>query len=419
MKRARILHGVGALLIFTTIAGAPPADAVGDQFGGYSTVGSGSGFSAAPVLPAFLPLETPFEGTLSLASSSLSTGGRGFGRASTVWPGTLAAGLRPLLEIGAGQRFPIPDYPIVVEQKEYEDAKHSESPGISMSTDVKPEHAVATATDGGFVIPAVISVGSISTVSDALLEAKTIGSTVTSTSNGIDVGAGALHIDSIESKAIAASDATTATCGGGLTITGATVGGTPVTIDETGAHAQGESLIPGVDTNDVVAGVLGASGIEVKTLGSVDGCSGASANRTTGGLFISVPLPAIPPIPPGGKFNIIIGSTSATASASKPFTFTPSSPASKSGTPTAANVVDRAPGPASGGLLSSNAPLPSQSVPARSSSSSPAAPTTQPIGYTFGGVPALLVVGLFLAAIPGSRRIRRYMERLFATAAPT
>ena len=417
MSKARILHGIGALLIFTTMAGAPAADAVGDQFGGYSAVGSGSGFTAAPVLPAVLPLETPFEGTLSLAAASLSTGGRGFGRASTVWPGTLAAGLRPLLEIGAGRRFPIPDYPIVVEQKEYEDAKHSESPGISMSTDVKPEHALATSTDGGFVIPAIISVGSISTVSDALLEAKSVTSTVTSTANGIDVGAGVVHIDSIESKAIAASDATTATCGGGLTVTGASAGGTPITIDDTGVHAQGQSLIPGVDLNGVVATLLGTSGIEVRTLGSVDGCSGASANRTTGGVLISVPLPAIGPVPPGGRFYIIIGSTTAAASASKPFTFTPASTASKTGAATAANVATRAPGPATGGLLSSNTALPSQSVPPRASLV--AVPASEPIGYTFGGVPVLLVIGLLLAAIPGSRVLRRYMERLFATAAPT
>jgi hypothetical protein len=45
-------------------------------------------------------------------------------------------------------------------------------------------------------------------------------------------------------------------------------------------------------------------------------------------------------------------------------------------------------------------------------------PATQPISYTFGGVPVLLVIGLLLAAVPGSRRIRRYLERLVAAATP-
>jgi hypothetical protein len=411
MRRARALHVVGALLIFTTISGSPPARAVGDQFGGYQASSSGSGLTAAPVLPAVLPLETPFEGTLSLATTSLSSGGRGFGRASTVWPGTLVAGLRPLLEIGSGQRLPIPDYPIVVEQKEYEDAKHSESPGITMSTDVKPEHAIATATDAGVLVPAVLSVGSISTVSESSLEVKTITSTVTTTLNGIDIAAGALHIDSIESKALAASDAKTATCGGGVKVTGATVGGTPVQIDETGVHAQGQSVLPGVDLNGVVAGLLGASGVEVRTLGAVDGCDGALANRTTGGVLLSIPLPAVPPVPPGGKVYVILGSTTASAGASVPFTFTPSPP---SNPPTPALVASRAPGPATGGLLSSNTPLPSQAGPRPGAT----VPATQPISYTFGGVPVLLVIGLLLAAVPGSRRIRRYLERLVAAATP-
>jgi hypothetical protein len=348
-------------------------------------------------LPALLPAETPIEGTMSLALTNLGTGGRGFGRASTVWPGTLTVGIRPLIEIASGTRLPLPDYPLVVEQKEYEDAKHNEQPGITMATDVRAEHAIATAENGAFLIPGLVNVGSIRTVSESLLDAKTITSTVTSTVNGIEVGV--LHIDSVTTTSTASSDGVTATCGGSAVVTGARVADTPVVIDDAGMHAQ--------DSNDVTEALLAASDIQARTLGSADGCSGASANRTTGGLLVSVPLAAPPPAPPGGRLNMVFASTTAAAAASpakKPTTSGPTNPA-----PTAANVVPHAPGPASGGVLSANVPLPSQTA------AIPATRTTAPeaIGYTFGGIPLPLVLGLFLAAIPGSRRIRRYMERVF------
>lgn len=407
----RVLQLFGALLASASISGAPAWAAAGEQFGGYQASGSGSGFTAAPVLPAVLPLETPFEGTLSLAMSSLSTGGRGFGRASTVWPGTLAAGVRPLIEIGSGQRVPIPDYPIVVEQKEYEDAKQSEVPGTTMSTDVKPERAVARASDGGFVIPAVIAVGSITTVSEAVLEAKTVTSVVTSTINGVDIGAGILHIDSIESKSIATTDAASATCGGGVMITGASVQGTPVTIDRTGVHAQDRAVIPGAEPTAPAAAVLAASGIEVRTLDSFDGCQGSSASRSTGGLLVSLPLPAVPPLPPGGKFNVVLGSTTAAASASPPYRSEPLGPRSTS--PTASQIITRAPGP---GIVAAPSPTTAQEQKALPRQDATVAAATKPIGYSFSGVPAQLVLGLSLMALPGARRVRRYMQRLFVAA---
>jgi hypothetical protein len=346
-----------------------------------------------------LPVETPIEGTLSLASTNLATGGRGFGRASTVWPGTLFVGIRPLIEIASGTRLPIPDYPLVVEQKEYEDAKHNEQPGITMATDVKPAHAIATAENGAFLIPGFVNVGSIRTVSESLLDAKTIASTVTSTVNGVVVGV--LHIDSIATTSTASSDGVTAMCGGSIVVTGATVAGTPVMIDDSGIHTQ--------DSNAVVDGLLGASGIQARTLGAVDGCSGPSANRTTGGVLVSVPLPAVPPVPPGGRLNMVFGSTAAAAAASLAKTSITNGPTNP--TPTPANIAPHAPGPASGGVLSSNAPLPSQT--AAIPIAGAATPTSDAIGYTFGGIPVAVILGLFLAAIPGSRRIRRYMERVF------
>jgi hypothetical protein len=408
VRPARLLHAASALLVFSALSASPPANAAGGGFSGYAGASTGSGFTAGPSLPALLPAETPFEGTLSLAVTNLGTGRRGFGRASTVWPGTLAVGLRPLIEVASGHRLPIPDYPLVVEQKEYEPAKHNEQPGISMATDVRPDHAISSAEDGPFLVPGFVNVGSIHTVSETVLDATSITSTVTTTVNGVEVGV--LHIDSIATTSTATSDGTTATCGGGVIVSGARVGDTAVQIDDTGVHAEGQTLVPAADTNAAVGQSLSSSGIQARTLGAGNTCNGASASRTTGGLLVSVPLPSTPPIPPGGRLNMVFGSTAATASAS---TATATAIGGHAGAPpTASVVVPHVPGPASGGLLSTNTALPSATATMPATAAVPA-PRADAIDYSFDGVPAPLIIGLLLAAIPASRRIRRYVEHLF------
>ena len=79
--------------------------------------------------PRCCPVDVPLEATLALATATLSSGGQGFGRASTFFPGTLTTGVRPLIETAAGTRLPLPDYPIVVEAREFDEAKHTEVPG--------------------------------------------------------------------------------------------------------------------------------------------------------------------------------------------------------------------------------------------------------------------------------------------------
>jgi len=413
MRRA--VRAVGVVLVFVSMSAAPAAHAAGDTFGGYQGSASASGFSAAPSLPSLLPVETPFEGTLSLTLATLSSGGQGFGRASSVWPGTLAAFLRPLLETGGGVSLPIPDYPLVVEQRDFEDAKHSDIPGATMATDVKPEHSLARADFGGTNVPAIVSFGSISSSGEVTLDADKLTSIATAAANGIDVLAGALHIDSVQSRAVASSDSRTATCDGSTTVSGATVGGVPVTIDNTGVHAQGSTVLPGVDPNAVVATVLATSGIDVRTLPDTDNCADANANRTSGGLLIGVPLPSISPIPPGGRLNILLTNTSATAGATPPFDLTGGAklPAS---TPSLASVAPHAPGQVFGGGL------PSSSVAAPSTPGDAVGavlPSNEPAAYVFHGVAVGWVLGLLGAGLIGASTIRRYMRRAFTITATT
>jgi len=396
---------VGALLVLGGVP-APTSDAqTPTELVGYEAVASGTAFTAFPSVPALLPVDAPAEATVSLATATLSSGGQGFGRASTFFPGTPIAGIRPLIEVASGTRLPIPDYPIVVESREFEPAKHNEQPGITMSTDVDPERAVAIADAGGLSIPGVLTIRSSRTVSTSLRELATVSAESTSTVTGIDV-AGVVRIDNVASTSTVTADATTASCGGGVTVEGVTVNGQPATLDGDGLHVADQEILPGLPLADA-SDALAASGVTVRLLGGEDACTGATGSRSTAGLLVSVPLPSAGSVPPGGRVDVLLASSSASAGAS---TFGGYDLAAFDPLPSVADVVP--PAPAALSVAPSLAPVaPAQPRP------TPAATAALPTGqeaaaYTFGGVPLPMAVGVSLLAIPGGRRIRRYIERL-------
>jgi hypothetical protein len=390
---------VGVALVLGSIPAATSAQSV-EGFVGYSGSASGTSFTAFPTVPALLPVEVPFEATIGLATATLSSGGQGFGRASTFFPGTLVTGARQLIEQAAGTRLPLPDYPIVVEAREFEEAKHSEVPGLTMSTDVDPNRAIAVADAGSIGVPVVVGVRSIRTESKVVLEGDHITSTSTSTVSGVEI-VGVLSIGSIVSTAAVTSDGTTSTCTGGVVISDVNVAGTPATLDDTGLHVQGQALLPGLGLGALASQVLAGSGVEARALGGHSACETAAGSRTTAGVLINVPLGEIGAIPAGGGVSVVLGSTSASAGAS---VLPPEGTVEPDTTPVLGDVVTRLPGPDIGsGPLAPFAPEPLPSgdgfVP-------------EPVSYAFDGVPATMLVGLALLALILSRSLRRYMRRI-------
>lgn len=405
----RAFTAAGALLVLGSVpatpsAGAPPI------FGGYEGTATGAGFSIAPRIPALLPVDTPIEGTASLALATLSTGDQGFGRASTFFPGTLAAGIRPLIEIGAGERLPIPDYPIVVESREFDDAHQSQLPGVTMRSDVDPDRATVLTDTGGFVIPGVADIGIVRTRSEVRIDSGRITAAVETMVDGIDLPGGGVHIDSVVSVAEAGSDAATGTCAGSVVVAGASVNGTAIVVDDAGVHVADTSL-PAADAA-AIADSLAAAGIELRTLGGAQSCDGPQASRSTSGLLVSLPLPSVGAVP-AGRLDVIVASASADVSASPPFDLRPVAPPSR--LPTVGQVLPRAPGPATGGVaLPPARPAPSLDAPSPGIGAPPTATATgfAPAAYRFDGVPTPLVLGGLLATVPAARRLRRYVERL-------
>jgi hypothetical protein len=408
-----MLTAIGVLLVLGAVPGSPPARAAGEQFGGYEATAIGMGLTAQPVIPGLLPFDTPFEGTMSLALATLSSGGQGFGRASSVWFGTPFAGIRPLIEVASGQRLPLPDYPLVIESREYEDPKQNTQPGITMKTNVKPERAMAYADSGGMTIPAAIDLGSVRTVSEVALDGASLVSKVETVVTGIDLAASAFHIDSVKTMSQASTDATSSVCSGSVEVSGASVSGTPVTIDDKGVHAQGN---PVLDAG--IAKTLSAGGVTVRALGGIGACDGPAGSQTTGGVLISVPLVAVGAIPGGGHVDFIIGATSASAAATLPIEFTP--PVIDNGGPAGlSDVIPSAPGAFSGGSILPE-PIGGSATPSPRASTPSLSPTAaEPVSFAHAGQPWLLLIGVLLLGFPGARTMRRYMWRIMALGTAT
>jgi hypothetical protein len=404
---ARAAGVLGAVLVLASIPGASSsAQTAGDELVGYDAVASGTALTVFPSVPALLPVEVPAEATAALAIATLSSGGQGFGRASIFFPGTPIVGVRALVEIAAGTRLPIPDYPLVVESREFEPAKHSELPGIAMVTDVDPDRSSAIADAGALVLPAVLGIRSMHTESLSTLEAGQVTATSTTTLSGIDI-LGAINIGTLVSTSSVTSDGTTSTCSGGVTVSGVTVSGTKAIIDENGLRLDGQPLVPGLGLGPVVDQLMRATGFDIRVLGGIDSCEGSTGSRSTAGLLVSMPLGEIAAIPAGGGLNLVLGSTSASAGASILPGIDVPLPAE---TPTFSDILPFVLGPGSGGGL-----LDPVSTPGPGGPGTVELPTDE-VAYAFGGIPWMTLVGFALLTIPLSVRVRRYMDRILALA---
>jgi hypothetical protein len=324
-RRSRAVRGVRVVLaVFVAAslieAGAPAqaqdvalAPALGGLQGRAAASGVHVGYSPEGILPIpnLLDLGAPD------ALATIASGPTTFARASVLDPGDILANPDAVLALAAGSSYPagsIPPYPYRITANSGTGDPPAESapaPGLAARVRAERNGSEARAAVGETAAPAILHLGSAR--SEATTE--TDGGTVTVHARA-QVGdlnlLGLLTIDALVTDVTATSDGTTTEVEGGTTITGASVLGTPVTIDADGIHAAGngsgtlrELLDPVVGTvNDVLA----AAGLTVTLAGPVDLGEGATGQRLTTGLRIgldfskdTVPeltalLDALPPI---------------------------------------------------------------------------------------------------------------------------
>lgn len=101
-----------------------------------------------------------------------------------------------------------------------------------------------------------------------------------------------------------------------LTIGGASVAGSAVTIDEDGVHAAGTTVVPGSTVQDATKqlnAVLAQAGITVHATEAVRTATPRSAAADTGGVVISIVTAELPNgLAPGNRLEVVVGGVSLT-----------------------------------------------------------------------------------------------------------
>jgi len=377
-----------------------------------------------------IPAEHTVDLSIPLSRAELSAGPAGHALASTAWPGdTLAKACSAAPQV--------PCYTVDAETFSPQgpaDASNDQVAGSEMKAHSQGllSTAIARFTPQGG--PGA-SFGPMSTTSHSEAKANQAITESTSSLSNIDLGGGVVHIDSILSNAKVISDGVKAVVTGGTTLSGVTVAGVPVFIDQDGAHvatmgAGGNPLKQVLDAG--VAAALKTAGITFDLPGPIKKVADAEGNIVATGLIVTLddgPLVAL--IPPGsglpadptGKTTIVLGQAAASASAAGAFGDIGSTlsdagvggatpPSSPSG-----DVLGESLG-AGGG--SSSALSPVGGTPA--TSPAPAADVTGATpAAAVGGTPISLglVFALLLFAVLGAVGLRRFAAAVLEPAAVT
>ena len=281
-----VLAGVMAavLSVATVVVDSPSAHA--DSLLGYDLSADATGIriftilsDASPIpplpveLPVALPIGSQIQPEMNIPQASAQqASGSGYGLASAAWPGAAVANGGALLG------FLVPGfpaeiaalllYPVRAEARTGQDPPTTkyDIPGLQMQSRADTTSAESDAGAQGLsVLPGTFGTAHVSSSTRATDREAT--STARSVVENLNV-AGVLGIDSVVSTAIAKSDGTDGSGSATTTITGATVMGQGVTIDQDGIHFGNSSQPLDALVQQVAKTALDAAGIKV-TLGPV------------------------------------------------------------------------------------------------------------------------------------------------------
>lgn len=333
-RPARILCGLYVAAAFVA-PNAAQADTsgIGVIAGSSAASGMHSLYTPAGLIPtaALVDLGVPD------ALTTISTGPATFARASVADPGEILANPDALFAQSGGGYEPgtVPRYPYRASASSSvgePTAESSPAPGLSAKVEAQRSGSTAKATTPSFEGAAVATVGTMVASTDTFTDGRTVTVHARSEISDFVLLGGLLTIDSIVLELEATSDGTVTTTSGGTTITGATVAGTPVVIDQDGVRAANpagpqsgdldgplDPLNDGLDEG-LPSGVaslnelLAVAGVRVTVVEPEDLGAGTARERMASGLRIdldlsssTVPaleavleaLPYVPPAAPG------------------------------------------------------------------------------------------------------------------------
>ena len=183
------------------------------------------------------------------------------------------------------------------------EAESSPAPGLHARVTAKGGSSTAEATAPGLDLPAVVSIGSLASYADTVTDGSSVTVHARSEISSLNI-LGLIQIESIVTDLTATSTGTETTVSGGTVVTGASLAGTPVEIDDDQVRAAGIDLSSILEPLGITITLPGPSEVEVANAGQL-ASSGlrveirASASTTPVLSDILNALPPIEPIIPG------------------------------------------------------------------------------------------------------------------------
>ncbi|MFP5218463.1 MAG: hypothetical protein ACLGIG_01820 [Actinomycetes bacterium] len=260
------------------------------------------------------------EGVVPAAISTLGNGPIGYGLASIAWPGALAGNVGSVIVVGGGpQEASQLNSPVRAEARtgqEPSTTTNTDYPGATMTASATGAEVTALAETKTTTVPGAGTAGSISgSTRTTLTGASTAVATAQSRITDLELAAGVLKIKSLTSTAEGTTDAKTASATGTTTVSGATVAGVPVTIDERGITVQTQSAPVNAIATEAVNQAVTNAGMTVAVSAPIVTQDGASVVYSAGSVVISWEPQE------GYRASVVLGGASVSLAAAEGFTF--------------------------------------------------------------------------------------------------
>lgn len=364
------------------------------------------------------------EGVVNESVSTLRNGPVGHALSSVGWPGTLGGNLGSLLLVagdGNPTGQPVPSQVTVlndpIRAENFTNGKddtvtNTSVPGTTMSATATATKVEATSTIGSTEIGPLGTFGRIHSTSSTRLTG--VSKAVAEAHSTVqDVTLGPLHLGAVQSDASATTDGNRAVPTGRTVVTGATVNGIPVTIDEHGVTVQDQSQPFPAQVTDGINSALSQAGMTVLLSQPSGKPSGGDVTYDAGSLVVVWKQQG------AGTATLMIGGASVALRSSPGFTFDDGSTGGTTGDvggTTGGVALPPVGGPAitpgSSGLPPTTVPPPTQAPPLV------AGPVASIGGLPHGlspwyGVLAVLGAGLVMAGL------RRLPDEVLATSGST
>ncbi|MCU1596190.1 MAG: hypothetical protein JWO12_3582 [Frankiales bacterium] len=339
MRRALVAVG-GLLLIGSALpmVAATADDSPGAGLGSFALNAFGTGAQLRVGEPSFcftsVAAKNGCEGAIPEATSSLQSGPNGSSLASVVWPGDLGANAGSLIVTASGGSAPpqlsMLDSPIRAERhtgQSPDTVTTTDPPGTVMKATAKSTSTSADASVQSTGLPVGSFGPAHATAKTEVTGPQAAVSQVTSSVQDI-VLATVVKIGSVQSEALATTNGTKATIKGSTKVTGVTVAGVPVTIDEHGVTVNGTGAGVTALTSQVNT-ALSQAGLTLRVSEPQGKPDGASVTYTSGALVAvftpqdgyqfsvtfgqanvtAASVPAIGYVPPSGTTGVFVPST--------------------------------------------------------------------------------------------------------------